>query len=141
MGYHIKESYSKYVQNRRQMVKYCTSYSIDDSYIITGTSSNCLPRLKNRISNLSNNCKYFYIGLTNRPKTRFQEHRNSDGILWDRMVVLYKTSSLRKEGDFEESLILYYKNGPRASKLKNIKNGRQGALSAPPYYIYAIFKY
>ena len=89
------------------MTKDDTSCYVDDSLIITGTATNCLPRLKNRISNLSNNCKYFYIGLTNRPKTRFQEHRNSDGILWDRMVVLYKTSSLRKEGGFEESLILY----------------------------------
>ena len=123
------------------MVKDDISDLIDESYIITGSTANCLPRIKNRISNLSNHWKYFYIGLTNRPKARFQEHRNSDGILWDRMVVLYKTSSLRKEGDFEEELILYYKNGPRASKLKNIKNGRQGALSAPPYYIYTIFKY
>ena len=57
------------------------------------------------------------------------------------MVVLYKTTSLRKEGDFEEDLILYYKNSLHSVKLKNIKNGRQGALSAPPYYIYAIFKY
>ena len=123
------------------MVKDDISDLIDESYIITGSTANCLPRIKNRISNLSNHCKYFYIGLTNRTKARFQEHRNSDGILWDRMVVLYKTSSLRKEGDFEEELILYYKNGPRASKLKNIKNGRQGALSAPPSYIYTIFKY
>ena len=123
------------------MVKDDISDLIDESYIITGSTANCLPRIKNRMSNLSNHCKYFYIGLTNRPKARFQEHRNSDGILWDRMVVLYKTSSLRKEGDFEEELILYYKNGPRASKLKNNKNGRQGALSAPPYYIYTIFKY
>lgn len=123
------------------MAKEDNSNVFDDSYIITGTAANCLPRIKNRISNLSNHCRFFYIGLTNRPKTRFQEHRNSDGILWDRMVVLYRTTSISKEGDFEEDLILYYKNGPRAAKLKNIKNGRQGALSAPPYYIYAIFKY
>ena len=123
------------------MTKNDISCFIDDSLIITGTATNCLPRIKNRISNLANHCKDFYIGLTNRPKSRFQEHRNSDSILWDKMVVLYKTSSLRKEGDFEEDLILYYKNSQHSVKLKNIKNGRQGALSAPPYYIYVIIKY
>ena len=61
------------------MTKDNISYYIDDSFILTGSTTNCLPRIKNRISNLANHCKYFYIGLTNRPKARFQEHRNSDG--------------------------------------------------------------
>ena len=128
-------------KQHNKMTKNNISSYIDDSYVITGSAADCLPRIKNRISNLANHCKYFYIGLTNRPKSRFQEHRNSDGIIWDRMVVLYKTTSLKKEGDFEEDLILYYKNSQHSAKLENIKNGRQGALSAPPYYIYAIFKY
>ncbi len=32
------------------------SYIIDDSYVITGKATDCLPRIKNRISNLANHC-------------------------------------------------------------------------------------
>lgn len=108
---------------------------------ITGTAAACLPIIKNRVSNLAAHCRHFYIGLTNRPEDRMREHRRDDGILWDRMVVLYQTTSLKKEGDFEEDLILYYKSSKYSRKLTNDRNGRQGPTTAPPLYIYAIFKY
>ena len=114
---------------------------IEDSYILTGYEASCLPILKNRISNMARHCKYFYVGLTNRPQRRFYEHRTEDGILWDRMIVLYSTKMALREGNFEEALITYYKSSKYAKKLKNRKDGRQGPCCDPPYYIYVILKY
>lgn len=114
---------------------------LEDDYILTGSTAECLPRIKNRVSNLAQHCKYFYIGLTNRPYDRFREHNCRDGIVWDRMVVLYQTTSALKEGNFEEELILYYKESKFKKKLKNNKDGRQGPLCQPPYYIYVLLKY
>lgn len=113
----------------------------DDSYILTGYEADRFPQLKNRVSNLANGCKYFYIVLTNRPQRRFYEHRYRDGIKWDKMVVLYKTMMARREGNFEEELITYYKDSQYSKKLKNKQNGRQGRSCEPPYFIYVILKY
>lgn len=112
---------------------------VDVTYVPTGPTAPMLHRIKNRVSNLVRHCRWFYIGLTNNPQRRFYEH--SQKFAWDRMVVLYKTQSAIKEGDFEENLILYYRNSPYSKKLKNIKDGRQGALCYPPFYIYVLLKY
>ena len=115
---------------------------LDESYVITGPTATSLHRIKNRVSNLVLDCRFFYIGLTNNPRRRFREHLRKDEVAWDRMVVLYETSSALKEGNFEEELILYYRESNSYSKkLKNKKNGRQGRLCYPPHYIYVLLKY
>lgn len=114
---------------------------LDDSYILTGPTAPALHRIKNRVSNLVRHCRWFYIGLTNRPWDRFCEHNRNDGIEWDRMVLLYTTSSLVKEGLFEQELIQYYRESPHKKKLKNIQSGAQGRLGVAPHYIYALLKY
>ena len=112
---------------------------VDYSYVLTGSRSK-LPQIKNRISNIANRCTHFYIGLTNHPERRFADHVRKGLANWDRMVVLYQTSSARKEGDFEDELIAYYRESKYASKLINspLSGGREGRMSEPPCYIYVL---
>lgn len=114
---------------------------LDDSYILTGATEPALRRIKNRVSNLARHCRWFYIGLTNRPWDRLCEHNRTDGIEWDRMVVLYQTSSLAKEGAFEQNLIQYYRESQYARRLKNVQGGAQGRLGVSPHFIYVLLKY
>ena len=114
---------------------------LDDTYILTGPTAPALNRIKNRVSNLVRHSRWFYIGLTNRPWERFCEHNRNDGIVWDRMVLLYTTTSLAKEGLFEQELIQYYRESRFGRKLKNIQSGAQGRLGVPPHYIYVLLKY
>ena len=114
---------------------------LDDTFILTGHTAPNLPRIKNRVSNLVRHCRYFYIGLTNRPWNRFMEHNRYDEIEWDKMVLLYKTSSLVKEGAFEQELIQYYRESQYSKKLKNNKGGGEGRYGKAPHYIYVLLKY
>ena len=57
------------------------------------------------------------------------------------MVLLYTTSSLVKEGQFEQDLIQYYRESPHKKKLKNIQSGAQGRLGVAPHFIYVLLKY
>lgn len=114
---------------------------LDESYILSGHTAPNMPRIKNRVSNLVHHCRFFYIGLTNRPWPRFNEHNRQDEIEWDRMVLLYRTRSLAKEGAFEQELIRYYRGSQYCKKLKNIQSGAQGRLGKSPHYIYVLLKY
>lgn len=75
---------------------------------------------------------YFKIGLTSNPERRFQEEYSKR---YDKMVVLYQTSSINNVSQLEIELIQHNKE-----LADNIISGGGGNYGDPPYYLYVVIK-
>lgn len=74
-----------------------------------------------------------YIGITERPVARFQEHRLAGyGELW-----LYAFESSRESGAAERSLIRTFRHFPECA---NVGDGNERASRARPHYLYIVWK-
>jgi hypothetical protein len=63
-------------------------------WYIKGFPSNVLEALNRSIGQYKRNYRSIKIGITGRvPQSRFNEHQRNKK--WDRMVVIYKTSSIK----------------------------------------------
>lgn len=98
---------------------------------ISGQPTNVVANLCRSISAFERHYHAVKIGITGRPTQRAHEHQ-CDG--WVRMVVKYKTSSLRNANTVEK----YFINGRQ--ELKNKWTGFSPLSSHGPYYAYIIMK-
>lgn len=108
---------------------------------ITGQPSAVSSRLRRAISQYARHhpCG-FQIGVTNNPQNRFNVYRNSagyEGGLYERMIVLYETSSAKNVCVLEKELIKYFYERP-GNKNVNCGGGGPFRTGSPPYYLYVV---
>ena len=76
----------------------------------------------------------FKIGITNNPKRRAKEYRNSDYRL---MHILYKTNSIGHARELEKILIKQFRDKWN-KRLENSIGGGGGRTSDGMYYLYVV---
>lgn len=103
----------------------------------TGHLSDMLPSLHRRLGRLANGCTEYKIGLTVDPDTRWAAHKRNG---WERMVVVYHTSSEKYITGAESHLIgygqerIYYK-----AECQNLRGGGGGIRRGYyDYYLYIV---
>lgn len=74
----------------------------------------------------------FKIGITCRPERRGYEYDRNEPF-YDRMIVLYETSSIKNARDMEKALIKHYRD-----QCDNLRNGGGGRIGTPPHYMYIV---
>lgn len=105
---------------------------MDFSYrYLTGQPSTVTARLSCSIGQFERYYSQVKIGITSNPERRSREHAR---LGWQRMVVKYKTSSLRNANTVEK----YFINGRQ--ELKNKWTGFSPLSGPGPYYTYIIMK-
>ena len=95
----------------------------------TGPPSKIEGSLHRRISGYTRNGQSFKTGITGNPWGRKPGY---DGI-YDRMIVLYKTTSEKYARDFERRSIDWYGDASDAER-----RGGGGPLGGPPFYLYVV---
>ncbi len=98
---------------------------------ISGQPSNVTASLSRSLSQFERYYSQVKIGITSNPERRANEHAQQG---WQRMVVKYKTSSLRNANTVEK----YFING--REELKNKWTGFSPLSGHGPYYTYIIMK-
>ena len=71
----------------------------------SGFPNNVIPLLKISISLFLRNYKRVKIGITSDPERRWKEHLRQDAESWDRMVVKYRTKSVKNANFIEKFFI------------------------------------
>jgi hypothetical protein len=102
--------------------------------ITTGRPSEVAPTLRRRLSAYTREeivCR-FKIGITNNPRARFSNGYARD---YDKMIVLYRSSSLSSVSEVECDLIEH--NGDIT---RNQIAGGGGNYGDPPYYLYVVIR-
>lgn len=77
--------------------------------------------------------RWFKIGITNNPESRFQHGYAKS---YDKMIVLYRSSSLSNVSDLERELIEHNRE-----LADNMIGGGGGNYGNPPYFMYVVIKY
>jgi hypothetical protein len=77
--------------------------------------------------------RWFKIGITNNPENRF---RQAYSRLYDKMIVVYQSSSLNNVSELECDLIEHNRE-----LADNIIGGGGGNYGDPPYFMYVVIKY
>lgn len=98
---------------------------------ISGQPSNVTASIARSIAQYERYHSQVKVGITSDPERRAKEHAQSG---WQRMVVKYKTSSLRNANIVEKHFI----NG--REELKNKWTGFSPLSGHGPYYAYIIMK-
>ena len=98
---------------------------------ISGQPSNVTASLSRSLSQFERYYSQVKVGITSDPERRAKEHAQSG---WHRMVVKYKTGSLRNANTVEK----YFING--REELKNKWTGFSPLSGHGPYYTYIIMK-
>lgn len=98
---------------------------------ISGQPSNVTASLSRSLSQFERYYSQVKIGITSDPERRAKEHAQSG---WQRMVVKYKTTSLRNANTVEK----YFING--REELENKWTGVSPLSTHGPYYAYIIMK-
>lgn len=95
-----------------------------------GWPKNIITRLKISASLYSRNYKYVKIGITCNPKRRCYQHNKSGDYIWERMVVIYCTTSVNNANAVEKYFI------EERSNFVNKWMGHSGMCDSPYYYAY-----
>lgn len=101
----------------------------------TGKPSNILTNVVRRISAFTRQGRVcnFKIGITNYPERRWNQAYKT---IYDKMLVVYKTSSIKYVSALEFELINH-----NWFHCDNLIAGGGGAIGKPPYYLYVVLKY
>lgn len=75
---------------------------------------------------------YFKIGITCNPENRFRQAYADD---YDKMIVVYQSSSVKNVRDLERLLIEHNRE-----LCDNIISGGGGNYGNPPYYMYVVVR-
>lgn len=109
------------------MIEVCYKYN-------TGHLSHLETQLRRRVTGFAKWWVRIKIGITNYPEKRAQEHY-SDDPRWNKMIVLWETSSIKQAREAERSLTdwTWYYKGNRAKVA-----GGGGKEGEKPYYLYIL---
>lgn len=104
-------------------------------WYVKGSPGNVLKTLNRSIGQYKRNYRTIKIGITGRnPQSRFDEHKRNKK--WDRMIVIYRTSSVNFANKIEEWLTLVH-----WPDLVNKKIGGGSELTKHGYnYTYILLK-
>lgn len=98
-----------------------------------GQPSVVIPRLIRSIGQYHRHYEYVKIGITNNPEIRFTQHlRNEKKYCWERMVVKYKTTSIRNANAIEDWFI------NNDELMCNIWTGFSNMTDSDTYYAYVL---
>lgn len=100
-------------------------------YYETGWPNNIVNRFCISLGLYRKNYKYVKIGITTNPERRFCEHKRSSIYKWERMVVVYRTTS-KLNANYMEKWFINNKN----DKLVNIFVGDSQMCDSQFYYAY-----
>ena len=98
----------------------------------SGWPAGVVENLKRSISGYARHADAFRIGITNSPERRAYPYLREG---WDRMIVLYTTTSSRNVGRLETTLLQH--NWERED-LHNFQGGGVGMNAEGPYYLYVV---
>lgn len=70
-----------------------------------GWPKNIITRLNISAGLYRRNYKYVKIGITSDPERRFCEHKKSWRFKWNKMVVVYRTTSIKNANEVEKWFI------------------------------------
>lgn len=102
----------------------------------TGTPVAVLTGLKQSIAQYRKSHTAFKIGITADPNQRWSQHSNSSD--WDRMVVVYKTTSYNFVTQVEKELIAYTFEWDGSEN--QVGGGGGKPADATVYYVYFLLK-
>ncbi len=129
----------------KEILRYIAAlFGISEAQIIyepyTGRPSQVLPKIKRRITRLIRDKNYgeIYIGRTSYPEERLSQHEKEKGT-FDRMLVVYKTSSSEYAHKVESELIRHYRKSDRVNVLNEVE-GSSGSEGESPYYVYVLLR-
>ncbi len=109
--------------------------SIEWSYV-TGHASQILPYLRQRLNGYMANWSDIYVGASSGPETRWEEHRHYE---WEKMVILYHTSSAHYARWVERNLIAHSRLARYAIASHNDGVGGEGIRDGhSDYYVYVL---
>lgn len=101
----------------------------------TGFPEQVISNLKRSVTQLANYNSYIKVGITVDPDRRWSEHLRSDPS-WNRMLVVYKTTSLRFVRQLEIDLIAHSIDRDESW---NLIGGGGGPISrSGEHYIYIL---
>lgn len=103
--------------------------------LVTGRPKSVVSTVLRKISahTREDRVRYFKIGITNNPERRFQQEYAGS---YDKMIVVYKSSSINSVSDLEDQLVEHNKE-----LCDNIVAGGGGNYGDPPYFLYVVIKY
>jgi hypothetical protein len=99
------------------------------------TLDECMAACRRRVLSAIGGGHSFYIGITEHPRRRFDEHCTS--AAWDRMVVLVQASSSRTTAYLERGLIAEF-GGRYPFQCLNRGPGGERASAGSPHYLYVL---
>lgn len=77
------------------------------------------------------------IGITNDPDTRFKQHCKD--MTWEKMTVIYKTTSIDNARNLEKRLINYFEITSSSNFCyHNERDGGAGKIGVGDYYVYLL---
>ena len=102
---------------------------------ITGHPQDMVSTVLRKISaySRSDRARWFKIGITSNPVQRFRQGYADD---YDKMIVVYRSSSINNVSELECELIEHNRE-----LADNIISGGGGNYGNPPYYLYVVLKY
>lgn len=95
-----------------------------------GWPKNIITRLNISAGLYRRNYKYVKIGITSYPERRFCEHKKSCRFKWNKMVVVYRTTSIKNANEVEKWFI------ENRRDLVNEWGGYSNMCDSPYYYAY-----
>ena len=95
------------------------------------------PALQKLLDQYAAQRSLLYVGVSNDPERRYREHQSwwAPNDRWDRMVVLYQTSSLNYALQAESQLIHYMQQ-----QGYDYENRHIPPLSLPPFWLYFLLE-
>ena len=76
----------------------------------------------------------FYIGITENPERRFEEHLGS-GVNWDEQIILVEARTSATTASLEQELLAYF---GKWSRCTNLSRGGECASSGSPHFLYLL---
>ncbi len=100
---------------------------------VIGRPEDVVTTVLRKISALTRESKvrWFKIGITRDPQERFRKHKR----YYDRMIVVYSSSSIRCVRELEFELIEHNRD-----LADNFIGGGGGRSGSPPYFMYVVVK-
>lgn len=105
----------------------------------TGHLSNVIKSLRRVLGAYGRWNGHVKIGITNNPEQRLTAHKYNDG--WEKMVVIYETSSWDSAKKAEKNLIDFaYEQSIADFEIWNEIGGGGGDQGEPPYFVYLLLE-
>ncbi|PIP12690.1 MAG: hypothetical protein COT45_01790 [bacterium (Candidatus Stahlbacteria) CG08_land_8_20_14_0_20_40_26] len=104
----------------------------------TGVPSKVIADVKRKISNMVYSVNVFKVGSTGDYDQRFKYYERKG---YDKMCIVYETSSLKYMGTIESELNAYYKDWETNINYNKGSGGPAPSKQVEKYYVYVVIQY